>query len=30
MPDPIAVSYKQDYQALENLDLDKFVVHDAN
>ncbi|QWD61812.1 phosphate/phosphite/phosphonate ABC transporter substrate-binding protein [Polynucleobacter sp. MWH-UH25E] len=30
MPDPIAVSYKQDYQALENLDLDKFVVNDAN
>ncbi|WP_161491126.1 phosphate/phosphite/phosphonate ABC transporter substrate-binding protein [Polynucleobacter hirudinilacicola] len=30
MPDPVAVSYKQDYQALENLGLDKFVVHDAN
>jgi phosphonate transport system substrate-binding protein len=30
MPDPIAVTYKQDYQALENLDLDKFVVNDAH
>ena len=30
MPDPIMVTYKQDYQALESMDLDKFVVNNEN
>jgi len=30
IPEPTPVSYRQDYQPLEQLDLDRFVVHDGH